>query len=89
MYLCSEILPDIANVLNFMSIWPGSGAVVERGFSLMNMIMNDLRSSMNIRTLDPMMHIHYNGPDLSDEEAVKIIDVGREGEMEELNWEFI
>ena len=54
-YLCSEILPDIANVLNFMSIWPGSGAVVERGFSLMNMIMNDLRSSMNIRTLDPMI----------------------------------
>ena len=88
-YLCSEILPDIANVLNFMSIWPGSGAVVERGFSLMNMIMNDLQSSMNIRTLDPMMHIHYNGPDLSDEEAVKIIDVGREGETEELNCEFI
>ena len=52
LYLCIEILPDITTVLN---ICHASGAVAERGFSLMNLIMNDLRSSMNIRTLDATM----------------------------------
>ena len=75
MYLCSEILPDIATVLNIIIICPASGAVVERGFSLTNLIMNNLQSSLNIRTLDATMLIHYNGPDLSDEEADKMIDV--------------
>ena len=42
----------------------------------MNLIMNYLRSLMNIRrTLDAAVCIHYNGPDLSDEEADKINDV--------------
>ena len=88
MYLCSEILPDIATVLNIIIICPASGAVVERGFSLMNLIMNDLLSSLNIRTLDATMLIHYNGPDLSDEEADTLM-YGRERETEELNYEFI
>ena len=30
---------------------------------------------MNIRTLDAIMRIHYNGQDLSDEEADNIISV--------------
>ena len=42
----------------------------------MNLIMNYLRSLMNIRrTLDAAVCSHYNGPDLSDEEADKINDV--------------
>ena len=42
----------------------------------MNLIIYGLRSSMNIRTLDATMRIHYNGADLFDEEeADKIIDV--------------
>ena len=73
--LTSDILPDVAIILNIISICPASGAVVERGFSLMNLIMNDLRNSMNIRTLDAIMRIHYNGQDLSDEEADNIISV--------------
>jgi len=72
---CSEILPDVCKVLVLISVCPASGAVVERGFSLMNLIMNDMRSSMNIRTLDAMMRIHYNGSDLSDTDADEIIDV--------------
>ena len=75
MYLCSEILPYTATVLNIIAISPASGAVVERGFSLMNLIMSNLRSLMNMRTIDATMHIHYNGADLFDEEAGKIIDV--------------
>ena len=49
--------------------------MVELGFSLMNLIINDLQSSKSIKTLDATMHIQYNGPDLSDKEADKIIDV--------------
>ena len=70
-------LPDITTVLNVITITicPASGAMVELGFSLMNLIINNLQSSINIKTLDATMHIHYNGPDLSDKEADKIIDV--------------
>ena len=53
-----EIFPDVAVVLNIIKICPSSGAVVERGFSLMNLIMNDLRSSMKVTTLDSLMRIH-------------------------------
>ena len=70
-----DIFPDISLILNLMSICPASGAVVERGFSLMNLIMNDLRSSMNIRTLDAIMRIHYHGKTLLDREADEIIDI--------------
>ena len=84
-YLCSKILPVISAVLNIIAICLASGAAVERGFSLMNLIINDLRSSMNIRTLDATMGIHCNGPNLSDEEADKIIDVWKR----ELNRGFI
>ena len=70
-------LPDITTVLNVIAITicPASGAMVELGFSLMNLIINDLQSSKSIKTLDATMHIQYNGPDLSDKEADKIIDV--------------
>ena len=71
-------LPDITTVLNVITITicPASGAMVELGFSLMNLIINNLQSSINIKTLDATMHIHYNGTDLSDKQ-------------EELNCEFI
>ena len=52
---CHEIFPDVVIVLDIIQVFPSSGAVVERGFSLMNLIMNDLRSSMNIQTLDALI----------------------------------
>ena len=42
--------------------------------------MNDLQSSMNIRILDASMCIQYNGADLSDEKADKIIDAWKREE---------
>ena len=83
-YLCSEVLSDITTVLNIITICPGSGALVERGFSLMNLIMNDLRSSINIRTIDITMRIHYNDADLSEEETDTIINVWKR-----INYELI
>ena len=49
---CHEIFPDFAIVLESLQVCPSSTAVVERLFSLMDLIMNDLRSSMNIQALD-------------------------------------
>lgn len=74
-YLCSDILPDITTNLNIIAICHASDAVVEREFSCMNLIMNDLGSSTNIRKLDATMRIYYNGAEVSDEETDKITDV--------------
>ena len=54
-----DVYPNIAQILKLLLIYPASGAVVERCFSLMNMQMNKLRSSMKIQTLDALMRIHY------------------------------
>ena len=71
----AEVLPNICTVLILISVCSASGAVVEHGFSLMNLIMNDMRSSMNIRTLDATMRIHYQGESLTNEEVDEVIDV--------------
>ena len=39
--------------------------------------MNDLRSSVNDRTLDVIMRIHYYGSTLLDREADEIIDISK------------
>ena len=70
-----EILSDVAVVLNIIQICPTSGAVVERGFSLMNLIMNDLRSSMKVATLDALMRIHYHDELLSKTQMRDIISI--------------
>ena len=62
-----RVLPDIRTVLSIIVICAASDAVVERGFSLKNLIMNDLRSSMNIRTLDAIYAYTLYGADLSGE----------------------
>ena len=80
-FLRSEILPDITAVLNIICVCPASGAVVNRGFSLMNLIVNDLQSSMNIKTLDAAMHIHFYGIDFTDERLIKLLTYAREGEI--------
>ena len=54
-----DVYPNIAQILKILLICPASGAVVERGFSLMNMQMNKLGSPMKIWTLDALMRIHY------------------------------
>ena len=71
----TEGLSSICTVLILISVCPTSGAVVEHGFSLMNLIINDLRSSVNFRTLDATMRIHYQGESLTDGEVDEIIDV--------------
>ena len=69
-----DVYPNIAQILKILLICPASGAVVERGFSLMNMQMNKLRSSMKIRTLDALLRIYYEY-DITDQDADDIVKV--------------
>ena len=72
---CHKIFPDFAIVLEIIQVCPSSGAVVERGFSLMNLIMNDLRSSMNIQALDGLIRLHYIDNSLSDTQVQDITSI--------------
>ena len=72
---CHEIFPDFAIVLEIIQVCPSSGAVVERGFSLMNLIVNDLRSSMNIQAPDALMRLHYIDDSFSDTQVQDIISI--------------
>ena len=58
--------------MKILLICPGSDAVVERGFSLMNMHMKKLRSLVKIPTLDALMRIHYEY-DITDQDADDIV----------------
>lgn len=71
--LSSSTLPDvkilyaISLVLCLSTVW------CERGFSLMAIIKTKLRNCMNIETLDALMMIASNAPNLSDHEAVEAL----------------
>ena len=56
-YFCSEISQVIRAVLNVIDIYLASVAAFERGFSLMNSIMNDFRSLVKLRTHDASVRI--------------------------------
>ena len=72
--LVEEVLPSIATLLQLIQVCPASGAVVERGFLLMNLVMNDLRNSMNIATLDATMRITYVN-EIADDVMDKILNI--------------
>ena len=69
------MLPDICKVLILISACPRGDAVAEHGLLLMNLIMNDLRSSKNVRTLDATMRIPDQGKSLTNGEVDEITDV--------------
>ena len=56
-----EALSDICAVLILISVSPTSGAIIERGFSLMNLIMNDLSSMMDVYLIDATIRIQPQG----------------------------
>ena len=63
---CHEIFPDFTIVLESIQVCPSSTAFVERLFSLMDLIMNDLRISMNIQAIDALIRLHYIDDSFSD-----------------------
>ena len=50
-------------LIQFYLVHPVSTAVVERGFSLMNLIKSDIRSLIHYDLLDSSLAIKYNGLD--------------------------
>ena len=77
--LVEEVFPSIATLLQLIQVCPASGAIVKQGFSLMNLVMNDLRNSMNIATLDAMMRITYVN-EITDDVVEKIIGIWKRRE---------
>lgn len=71
---CRDVFPNMTMLLEIILVCPSSGAVVERGFSVMNLAMNKLQSSMNITTLDAIMRINYEDG-ISDDQANVILDI--------------
>ena len=71
----AKVFPNISTVVILVSVCPASGIVVEGGFSLMNLIMNDLTSNMNVLKQDATMRSHYQGISLNGGEVDEIIDV--------------
>ena len=69
-----DLYQIIVKILKILLICSVRCAVVQRDFSLMNMQMNKLRSSMKIRTLDSLMRIYYEY-DITDQDADNIIKV--------------
>ena len=69
-----DLYPKIAQIFKTLLICPASSAIVEHGFSLMNMQMNKLLSSMKIQTLDALMWI-YCEYDITDQDADDIVKV--------------
>ena len=70
----NEAVLNIATLLQSIQVWPAGGATVEWGSSLMNLVMNDLRSCMNIAILDASMRIIYVN-EITDDAVDKIIGI--------------
>ena len=74
-YLLSRnVFPNVAVVLQLMLICSASGAIVERDFSVMNIIMNELHSSLKTSILSALMQINYED-NLSHEKYDQIVEV--------------
>ena len=70
----TDVYPKIEQIFKTLLICPASSAIVEHGFSLMNMQMNKLLSSMKIKTSDALMWIYYEY-DITDQDADEIVKV--------------
>ena len=58
----SLTLPKAVDFLLRVACLPGSTAVVERAFSVLKLVLTRLRASMLITTLDALMRIKIEGP---------------------------
>ena len=58
-HFCLQKFFQTLALLQLIQVCPASGTVVERGFSLMNLIMDDFRNSMNTAIFDATLRITY------------------------------
>ena len=57
--------PNLAHIIELLLVFPASNAIVERGFSTMRRIKTDWRCCLAENTLDHLMRISLEGPQLS------------------------
>ena len=58
-----EQFGNLSHLIEVLVIFPVSNAVVERGFSVMNRVKTDWRSSLGEKTVDNLMRIKISGPE--------------------------
>ena len=61
-----ETFPAVAEAAERLLVLPVSTADCERGFSKQNLVKTCLRNSMGTKTLDNLMRISIDGPELKD-----------------------
>jgi len=53
---------DLIKLIKIALVQPAGTAQVESGFSILGKIKNEIRSSLNIETVEKIMRIRFNGP---------------------------
>ena len=70
-----QVYPHLMHLFRISLLIPPSTANVERGFSVMNLLCTPLRSSLSENSLDRLMRICINGPEvLSEEQLEELVD---------------
>ena len=64
-----RLLQNILHLVKIMLVLPISSAVCERGFSSVNRIKSDVRSSLHTETVEDLIRISVEGPQLEDYDA--------------------
>lgn len=66
---------NICKVLNFLRVLPLSTAECERGFSQLNLVKTDSRNRLLVTTIDDLLMVKTNGPNLEVFDAANAIDL--------------
>ena len=68
------VFPNIRRLLKIYICIPQSKAIVERGFSKMNLILTKTRTALRNDTMDALMRFSYGKTKLNAYETQEIID---------------
>ena len=69
--------PTIVILVKIALLIPLSNAHVERIFSQMKLIKNNLRNKMHLNTLDDHLMILLNGPEIEKFDYLKVLEHGK------------
>ena len=71
----AQLYKNMFKLFKISLLIPPSTANIERGFSVMNLLCTPIRSSLNDSSIDRLMCICINGPDMLDENDLdKLVD---------------
>lgn len=70
----NDRFPLLSKLITIIAVLPTSTASCERGFSIMNLLKNKFRSSLQTDSLNHLMMINMNGPSLEDFNPQKSVE---------------